>query len=276
MNHDQVDQLVRRANPAPEPFSFDVFVGHVLDLERSMDMQTDDRPMAETRTENRWRGPLIGIAAAAVLLVGGWIVINTGDDVVTPAPDATELPDAPLDPGAYFVDTDGDADTSTRGTFVIEGDGWEGISGGTIKDPESDDVYTSLLVVEVEEVYETACAMSGRGPVAAESTAAGLANQFANNGMIVREALAPVTAFGYDGHKLVMEVPAGCADQLDNVWHGSTFDTRYYQGEGQVVEYYFLDVEGTVVMVETSWFPASNEEDVAELHAILDSLVITP
>ena len=51
---------------------------------------------------------------------------------------------------------------------------------------------------------------------------------------------------------------------------------RYYQDEGQLVEYWFLDVEGTPVMIEASRFPDSSEEEVAELEAVLDTLVITP
>jgi hypothetical protein len=111
--------------------------------------------------------------------------------------------------------------------------------------------------------------------VAAESTAAGLANQFATNGYIVREASAPITAFGYDGYKLVMEVPAWCADEADSVWSGGVFEGRYYSAPGQVLEYWFLDVEGTPVMVEATWFPSSPEEDVAELRAVLETLVIS-
>ena len=44
-----------------------------------------------------------------------------------------------------------------------------------------------------------------------------------------------------------------------------------------MVEYWFLDVEGTPVMIEASWAPGSSpEEDVTELQDVLDTLVITP
>jgi hypothetical protein len=42
------------------------------------------------------------------------------------------------------------------------------------------------------------------------------------------------------------------------------------------VEHWFLDVEGTAVMVEAFWFPSSPEEDVAELRNVINTLVITP
>ena len=55
------------------------------------------------------------------------------------------------------------------------------------------------------------------------------------------------------------------------------FGGRYYHDpEGHVVEYWFLDVEDTPVMVEASWVPRPSEEEVAELQAVLDTLVITP
>jgi hypothetical protein len=60
------------------------------------------------------------------------------------------------------------------------------------------------------------------------------------------------------------------------VWYGGAFQGRYYQGSGQVLEYWFLNVEGTPVMVEATWFPDSPAEDVAELREVLDTLAITP
>lgn len=130
------------------------------------------------------------------------------------------------------------------------------------------------MVVEVDQVDTSECD-PGHAPVAAGSTSEALANQFANNGLTVREALAPVNAFDYDGYKLVVEVPAGCADEP--AWTGGEFQGRHYQAAGQIVEYWFLDVEDTTVMVEATWFPGSSpEEDVAELRKVLDSLVVTP
>jgi hypothetical protein len=286
MTHDQVRQLVRRINPIQDPSMLETVDVSVLDLERSIDMQVDERPMADERRNDRWRPTLIGIAAAAVVLIGGWVFINTGeDDVATPAPNAIALDtiemDQPLAPGAYFANTDAnqtpqeDDVSSIRGTFVIEGAGWTAIQAhGALK--EDGVGYVSLMIVEVDEVYTTVCEMSGRAPIAAESTVAGLADQFASNGFIVLEPVTPVSAFGYEGLKLVMAVPAGCADGLDQAWNGGLFQGRYYQGDGQVLEYYFLDVEGTSVMVEASWFPGSSDEDIAELRDVLDTLVITP
>ena len=232
---------------------------------------------------NRRRGPLVGIAAAAaVILIAGLVFVLTRDNtpVAEPAPNATEISRAldqpPLAPGPYFVDTDGDEASSLRGTFVIEGSGWTAVPSGAVKQGE-DQEYVMLLVVEVDEVYTPVCPMSGNGPVAAGSTALDLANQFAASGFTVLEPLAPVSAFGHEGHHMVVEVPEGCAAPTYQAWTGGGWGGRYYQNNGNVVEYWFLDVEGTPVMVEADSFPGTSpEEDVAELQAVLDSLVITP
>jgi hypothetical protein len=275
MTHDQIDRMVRKANPLPDPAILGVVDAPVLTTERRTEMQTDDRQTTDQPGQGRWSGPAIGIAVAAAILIGGAIFLLTrdGTPVAEPAPNAAQLPAAfePMEPGAYYTDPDFDESTSLRGTFVVEGTRWVSLEphGAEINDS------VSLLVVEVDEMRTTACNTSD-APVAAESTAAGLANQFASNGLIVREAPAPVSAFGYDGDKLVMEVQPGCADEADQVWYGGAFQGRYYQGSGQVLEYWFLNVEGTPVMVEATWFPDSPAEDVAELREVLDTLAITP
>jgi hypothetical protein len=278
MTHDQIDRMVRRANPLSDPSVLTPVDAPVLTTERKVGMQTDTREAAGGRPQGRGRGPLIGIAVAAVILIAGLVFVTRDKTpVAEPAPNAAPIPgsfDAPVSPGAYFVDTDGDEASTLRGTFVIEGSGWTSVSAGARK--VSDDDFVGLMIVEVDEVYETVCEISGRGPVPAGSTAAELANQFAAFGFTVQEALAPVSAFGHEGHHLLVEVPEACSGSSHMAWTDPVFAGRYYQDNGQVAENWFLDVEGTPVMVEAFWFPSSPEEDVAELRAVLDTLVITP
>ena len=113
----------------------------------------------------------------------------------------------------------------------------------------------------------------------AGTSAKALADQFAAmSGVITREALTPVSAFGHDGYHLVFEVPGDCPDDRPGGWSSPAFfvtDRTY--GDGNIVEYWFLDVEGNPVMVEaTQWSSPPNEEAEAELRAVLDTLVITP
>ncbi|HEU5113572.1 MAG TPA: hypothetical protein VFU96_09650 [Acidimicrobiia bacterium] len=288
MTHDQIDRMVRKANPLPDPTALELVDVPVLmtPLERRTEMQIDDRPGNEVQADrNRRRGPIVGIAAAAVILIAGLVLFLTRDNmpVAEPAPNATEITpeealeaESPLEPGAYFVDTDGDDASSLRGTFVIEGSGWGPVPSGAVKGSEGQE-FVMLLVLEVDQVYSPVCDVPAPSPVAAGTTAEDLANQFAASGFTVREALAPVNAFGYEGHHMVVEVPEGCAGETYQAWTGGGWSGRYYQSNGNVVEYWFLDVEGTPVMVEADWFPGTSaEEDVAELQAVVDSLVITP
>jgi hypothetical protein len=280
MTHDQIREMVRGVNPIPDPNLLETVDAPVLMTERRMDMQTDDRVVVEGGGKRRSRGPLVGIAAAIAVLVAGAMFLLTRNDtpVATPAPNATPVLEdfTPLDPGAYFADTDADPSTTTRGTFVIEGSGWVGLNAGAMKQPVDNGPYIALLVTEVDQVWESACG-GGAPPQAAAATAEDLANQFVNNGLTITEALAPMSAFGHEGFHLAATVPGGChSNESVNVWNSPTWGSRYYQEEGQPLEYWFLDVEGTPVFVEASWFAESSEEDVAELRAVLDTLVITP
>jgi hypothetical protein len=284
MTHDQIREMVRRVNPIPDPSTLEIVDVPVLTtpLERRMDMQTDSRVAAEGSGPSRRRGPLVGIATAAVILIAGLVFFLTRDDaqVAEPAPNATRLTMGmefqPIELGAYFADTDLDESTSLGGTFVIESNGWQGTAAGAMKQPVDDGPYIALLVAEVDQVWESAC-NAGSTPQAAATTAEDLANQFVATGLTITGALAPVSAFGHEGYHLAAEVPAGChSNEAGNVWAGPNFAGRYYQDEGQLVEYWFLDVDGTPVFVEASRFPETSEEDVAELRAVLDTLVITP
>jgi hypothetical protein len=281
MTHDQIREMVRRVNPIPDPSTLEIVDVPVLTtpLERRIDMQIDDRPGTEVPADrNRRRGPLVGIAAAAAILIAGLVFVVTRDNaqVAEPAPNATLLTDegdALIDPGAYFADTDGEQATSLGGTFVIEFEGWTGMQPGVLKPMGEDGLVVSLMVAEVDKVWSPVC--GGGAPQPAGTSSEDLANQFAAAGFTVQEAVSPVSAFGQTGYHLVIEVPPGCVTgDTHSVWEGPNWGERYYQAAGQVVEYWFLDVEGTTVMVEAS--SASGEADVSELRAVLDTLVITP
>jgi hypothetical protein len=93
MTHDQIDRMVRQANPVPdlkvlEPVDASVLV---LDQQRRTDMQTHDRVQVEQVQEKPRRGVLIGIAAAAAIAIGVLALVQTGDDApVADQPVVTE------------------------------------------------------------------------------------------------------------------------------------------------------------------------------------------
>ena len=52
--------------------------------------------------------------------------------MTAPAPNATELQgeSQTIAPGGFYAETDGNEETATRGTFVIESNGWQSLGGG--------------------------------------------------------------------------------------------------------------------------------------------------
>ncbi len=139
MTHDQIREMVRRVNPIPDPSTLEIVDVPVLTtpLERRTEMQIDDRPGTEVQADrNRRRGPLVGIAAAAVILIAGLVFLLTKDNTPGGRAGPECDPDQPrrdgfgLAPGAYFVDTDGDEASSLGGTFVIEDSGWSSHASG--------------------------------------------------------------------------------------------------------------------------------------------------
>jgi hypothetical protein len=237
---------------------------------------------------------LVAIAAVAVVvLLGGLVYYLTSLDnseVVEPAPNAFELPGEfeILSPGAYFADTDGPGPSTVRGTFVIETGGWAGLEVGAVKDSTGGSNDVSLFVVQVTKVASPGCDQTEWVPAA--TTAEGLAEQFATlPGFVITEGLAPAVAFGHEGYHMVVGPPAegfvagegysGCdggEGGVFNVWTDSVWDERYYQTPEQTIELWFLDVEGTPVLVEATRSASSAEADIAELEVVLDTLVITP
>ena len=201
MTHDQIDRMVRKANPLPDPAILGAVDAPVLTTERRTEMQTDNRQATDQPGQRRWSGPLIGIAVATAILIGGAIFLLSNDDppVATPAPNATQLTSQmagqSIPSGAYFVDIDGDPATTPRGTFVIEGNNWE---AGKIGARYSGTDGVQLMVAEVDYVGAPACGDS-TALLPAGSSAEDVANQFASAGFTVQEAVTPVSAFGQNG-----------------------------------------------------------------------------
>jgi hypothetical protein len=257
---------------------------------RAGDFMTKTEESAKTQTPGQGRGLAWAIAAFALVLVaGGLYFAFSGDDgqvvdqttvptpttVLTTPPNPTQLPEfgQELDPGVYFIDADDDPSTTTGITYRIEGPGWMSQNG-----PSRDNGSVSLHLHQVQlrfGPHSPGCNYP-EGPTseAAEFTAADLADEFAANGFSVREAPAPVSAFGHDGYHVVVEVPEGCDDAVGFQYNAFAFP-------GDVIEAWLFDIDGQIVIVEANWkteatdLTASPEEDVAELRAVIDTVVLT-
>jgi hypothetical protein len=242
--------------------------------------QHDDSAKIQTRGPGR--GFAWAVAAFVVVLaIGGLYFAFSGDDgqlvdqttVPTPttipstAPNATPLPErlqepiGELGPGVYFLNADGDASATTHATFVIEGPGWRGSSEGVSKGA------LSLHLHQTDEPSAPGC--GARNGMAAGSTAADLADGFAASDLTVREPPAPVSAFGHDGYHAVIEVPTGCAFAVGWQWN-------IFLRPGDVMEGWIFDIDGDIVIVEAMWRTESQDPSLAELRAVIDTLVLTP
>jgi len=190
-----------------------------------------------------------------------------------------------VDPGTYYVDPDGDPDTPLRVVFTINGEGWRAWPG-TYKEG-GEDATVGLTIAVPSEVVVDPChqhAWVDPGP-----TVADLANALDHlPGFEVVAAVADVSAHGYTGKHLELRVPdlrhdanGGFVDCSEGTFYGWRSPTersrvlgRYYQGPGQHVGLWILDVDGTRLLIEASWFPRSPAGDRAELQAILASIRI--
>lgn len=72
MTLDQIDRMVREANPVPDLTALEPVEVSVLELDqqRRTEMQTHDRIEVDQEPEKPKYGPLIGIAAAAAIVIG--------------------------------------------------------------------------------------------------------------------------------------------------------------------------------------------------------------
>jgi hypothetical protein len=127
MTHDQIDRIVRQANPVPdlkalEPVDASVLV---LDQQRRTEMQTHDRIEVDHEPEKPRYGTLIGIAAAAAIVIGVLILFRpAGNGSV--AADATAV-----DIATGFVEAYGAFDVDRAASYLavdavmrLEGNDW--------------------------------------------------------------------------------------------------------------------------------------------------------
>lgn len=191
-----------------------------------------------------------------------------------------------VEAGTYYVEPN--PGTSLRVSFTVP-EGWSSWAGTYKADLSNDDMYVGVTITPVTELSDDPCyvrSWSDPGPTVAE-LAEGLA---ALPGMVVIEAPKEVTAFGFDGQHLILEVPdiafdpaggsAGFLDCVGGEFHGyqgsSRVGTRYYQGPRQSLEFWVLDVQGQRLLIEQTRFPQSPPTDLTELDAVVDSIRIEP
>ena len=202
-------------------------------------------------------------------------------------------PFGPLEPGTYFIDPDGDPSTPLRVVYEVPAEGWSQWIGAT---KSSDDGHVMVSITTVTNLVRHGCrdhswADPPVGP-SVHDLAAALADLAPFR---VTSPLRDVAIDGYRGKHLELTVPdlpvegegddrrfAGCEEGTLKSWVGfidtGPGDAFYgYNGEpGRIEEFWILDVDGTRLVIETNWSPASPPDDVGEMRAVLDSIRIEP
>jgi len=203
-------------------------------------------------------------------------------------------PFAPLEPGTYSIDPDGDPSTQLRVVYEVPVEGWSQWIGAV---KFADDGHVGMSVTTVTNLVRHGCrdhswADPPVGP-SVDDLAAALADLAPFR---VTSPPRDVTIYGYRGKHLEWTVPdlpveevgddrrfTGCEEGTLKSWvsfvdMAEEGDAFYgYNGEpGRTEAFWILDVDGTRLMIEANWSPASPREDLAEMRAILDSIRIEP
>jgi hypothetical protein len=200
---------------------------------------------------------------------------------------------APLEPGTYFIDPDGDPSTSLRVVYEAPFDGWSQWIGAT---KFGDEGHVGVSITTVTNLVRHGCRDHSWADPPVGTSVDDLAAALADLAPFrVTSPPKDVNIYGYRGKHLELTVPnlpvegegddrrfTGCEEGTLKSWVAFV-DTEpgdafygYNAEPGRTEEFWILDVDGTRLMIEANWSPASPPEDVAEMRAILDSIRIEP
>jgi hypothetical protein len=261
-----------------------------------------------TPTMNKFATIALGAAAVVVALVVGAQLLsspnnnsNVGTDGSTPTPEATLEPTsspselgAPVGPFLVFDPAiqPPPFDEGPPITVMIPASGWEPIpenglitKGDNGQDPP--DATGAFLLTgdsgaDAFYVYGDPCHWESTTPDTPATTVDEIVDALAAQAS--REATTPVdiTLDGHPGKFITLTVPMIAptrdealrdCDQETFATYGVTADgpSRYQQGPGQVDEFWILDVDGQIVILDASYGPATSAVLVDELRGIAES-----
>jgi hypothetical protein len=240
----------------------------------------------------------IGLGAAAVvvaLLVGAQLFgltdgVGVGDDPTpTATPQPTPSPSArtgglPEGPYLLFDPAGSPQDDPVPITVTVASAGWQAVPeySGMMKGDETppDGVGGALVASPAVDgliVYGDPCHWSTTTPDTPATTVDEIVAALAAQPS--RDATDPVdvTVGGYAGKSITLHVPnetafADCDEgNYASYSFAGTDGARYHQGPGQIDQWWILDVDGTIVILDAMWTPATPEELVEELRTLAES-----
>ncbi len=95
-------------------------------------------------------------------------------------------------------------------------------------------------------------------------------------------ATAPVDVqlAGFSGRYIELSIDddlrfADCDSGEVHFWIEHQGRSRYYQGPGQIEQFWVLDVDGVRLVIEGSRFPAASTSNLDGLQQVLESVVIS-
>jgi len=200
---------------------------------------------------------------------------------------------APLEPGTYSIDPDGNPSTPLRVVYEVPAEGWSMWIGAA---KSADDGHVMVSISTVTNLVRHGCRDHSWADPPVGPSMDDLATALADLAPFrVTSPPKDVTIYGYSGKHLELTVPdlpvegegddrrfTGCIDgnlkswvaPIDAAEEGDAF--YGYTGPGYREEFWILDVEGTRLMIAAERSPGSPPEDLAELRDILDSIRIEP
>jgi hypothetical protein len=242
------------------------------------------------------------LGLALVLALTGCVgaAQGTGTTVVSPTTyseppaspmvrDIGDLPDfAPLEPGTYSIDPDGDPSTELRVEYEVPEDGWlQWI--GALRTSEETEGHVGVSIFTVDNLVRDACSDHRPADPPVGPSVDDLATALADLAPFkVTSTPRNVTAFGYRGMHLELTLPdlphqgkgdesgfTGCEHGILKSWIAPTVGGFYgYSGPGYREEFWILDVEDTRLVITTERTAGSLPEDVGEMYAVLHSIRI--
>jgi len=196
---------------------------------------------------------------------------------------------APLEPGTYFIDPDSDPSTPLRVVYEVPFGGWSQWFGAV---KFAGDGQVGINITTVVNVVHDGCRDHSWADPPVGPSVDDLAVALAELAPFrVPSAPKDVTVYGYRGKHLKLAAPdmaaegedfVGCVDGDLSSWvapidvaegEGGAF--HGYSAE-PIEEFWILDVEGTRLVIEANWSPASPPADVAEMRTILGSIRVEP